>query len=98
MRGFSILAGAALALVPLAAGANDRDPAATAQPAQTIDPVRLQAAQRTVDLIMQCQAQRGILEFSFAEHEDGMYMFHAHQSEFTELGWVGMFDVRGPEA
>ncbi|WP_244901214.1 MULTISPECIES: multicopper oxidase domain-containing protein [Paracoccaceae] len=53
---------------------------------------------RTVDLIMQCQAQRGILEFSFAEHEDGMYMFHAHQSEFTELGWVGMFDVRGPAA
>ena len=52
----------------------------------------------TVDLIMQCQAQRGILEFSFAEHEDGMYMFHAHQSEFTELGWVGHFDVRGPGA
>lgn len=52
----------------------------------------------TVDLITQCQAQRGILEFSFAEHEDGMYMFHAHQSEFTELGWVGMFDVRGPGA
>jgi hypothetical protein len=47
---------------------------------------------------MQCQAQRGILEFSFADHEDGMYMFHAHQSEFTELGWVGMFDVRGPGA
>lgn len=53
---------------------------------------------QTVDLIMQCQAQRGILEFSFAEHEDGMYMFHAHQSEFTELGWVGHFDVRGPSA
>lgn len=53
---------------------------------------------QTVDLIMQCQAQRGILEFSFAEHEDGMYMFHAHQSEFTELGWVGHFDVRGPGA
>lgn len=51
---------------------------------------------QSVDLIMQCQAQRGILEFSFAEHEDGMYMFHAHQSEFTELGWVGHFDVRGP--
>jgi len=53
---------------------------------------------QTVDLITQCQAQRGILEFSFAEHEDGMYMFHAHQSEFTELGWVGHFDVRGPGA
>lgn len=53
---------------------------------------------RTVDLITQCQAQRGILEFSFADHEAGMYMFHAHQSEFTELGWVGMFDVQEPQA
>ena len=49
---------------------------------------------RTVDVIMQCQAQRGILEFSFADHEDGLYMFHAHQAEFTELGWMGFFDVR----
>jgi len=51
---------------------------------------------KTVDLIMQCQAQRGILEFTFGEHADhepGLYMFHAHQSEFTELGWMGMFDV-----
>jgi FtsP/CotA-like multicopper oxidase with cupredoxin domain len=51
---------------------------------------------KTVDIIMQCQAQRGILEFTFgahAEHEPGLYMFHAHQSEFTELGWMGMFDV-----
>lgn len=44
---------------------------------------------------MQCQAQRGVLEFSFAEHEDGMYMFHAHQSEFTELGWVRAFRRAG---
>jgi hypothetical protein len=42
---------------------------------------------------MQCQAQRGILEFNFQAHEVGMYMFHAHQSEFAELGWMGMFDV-----
>ncbi|SUU88802.1 multicopper oxidase [Aminobacter aminovorans] len=48
---------------------------------------------KTVDLITQCQAQRGIIEFTFAEHEAGLYMFHPHQSEFTELGWVGMFDV-----
>ncbi|MFC0809019.1 multicopper oxidase domain-containing protein [Ensifer sp. P24N7] len=48
---------------------------------------------RTVDIIMQCQAQRGILEFTYKEHEVGLYMFHAHQSEFTELGWMGMFDV-----
>ncbi len=48
---------------------------------------------KTVDLIMQCQAQRGILEFTYKDHEPGLYMFHAHQSEFTELGWMGMFDV-----
>lgn len=48
---------------------------------------------KTVDLITQCQAERGILEFHFTEHEPGLYMFHPHQSEFTELGWVGMFDV-----
>ena len=22
-------------------------------------------------------------------------MFHAHQSEFAELGWMSLFDVRG---
>ncbi|MCC6947508.1 MAG: multicopper oxidase domain-containing protein [Bradyrhizobiaceae bacterium] len=48
---------------------------------------------RTVDTIMQCQAQRGILEFTFKDHETGLYMFHAHQSEFAELGWMGMFEV-----
>jgi FtsP/CotA-like multicopper oxidase with cupredoxin domain len=48
---------------------------------------------RTVDLIMQCQAQRGVLEFTYQNHEPGLYMFHPHQSEFTELGWAGMFDV-----
>ncbi len=48
---------------------------------------------RTVDTIMQCQAQRGILEFSFKDHEPGKYMFHAHQSEFAELGWMAMFEV-----
>ncbi len=50
---------------------------------------------KTVDLITQCQAQRGIIEFTFKEHETGLYMFHPHQSEFTELGWSGMFDVGG---
>ncbi len=53
----------------------------------------LTPTQTTIDLITQCQAERGILEFTFADHEPGQYMFHAHQSEFTELGWMGMFDV-----
>ena len=48
---------------------------------------------KTIDTVMQCQAQRGILEFEFKNHEPGLYMFHAHQSEFAELGWMGMFDV-----
>jgi len=55
----------------------------------------LQPTLRTVDTVMQCQAQRGILEFSFAGFEPGKYMFHAHQSEFAELGWMGFFQVRG---
>ena len=54
----------------------------------------LEPTLRTVDTISQVQAQRGILEFSFEDHEPGLYMFHAHVSEFTELGWMGAFDVR----
>lgn len=49
---------------------------------------------RMVDTIMQCQGQRGIVEFSFARHEPGLYMFHAHQTRFAELGWMSLFDVR----
>ncbi|HEV2772898.1 MAG TPA: multicopper oxidase domain-containing protein [Thermoleophilaceae bacterium] len=43
------------------------------------------------DTIMQAQGQRGILEmrFPFA----GRFMFHAHKTEFAELGWLGFFEV-----
>jgi FtsP/CotA-like multicopper oxidase with cupredoxin domain len=53
---------------------------------------------RTIDTVMQCQGQRGILEMSFKNHEPGQYMFHAHQSEFAELGWMSLFDVRDAAA
>jgi FtsP/CotA-like multicopper oxidase with cupredoxin domain len=43
------------------------------------------------DIVMQCQGQRGVLEIDFSH--TGMFMFHAHQSEFTELGWMGFFNV-----
>jgi FtsP/CotA-like multicopper oxidase with cupredoxin domain len=43
------------------------------------------------DTVMQCQGQRGVLEIDFAG--TGLHMFHAHQSEFAELGWMGFFDV-----
>ncbi len=48
---------------------------------------------KTVDTIMQSQGQRGILEFSYEGFEPGQYMFHAHQSEFAELGWMSLFEV-----
>jgi FtsP/CotA-like multicopper oxidase with cupredoxin domain len=44
------------------------------------------------DTVMLCQGERGILELEF--HNAGLFMFHAHQSEFAELGWMGFFDVR----
>ena len=44
------------------------------------------------DTVVQCQGERGILEVDFAN--TGLFMFHAHQSEFAELGWMGFFDVR----
>jgi FtsP/CotA-like multicopper oxidase with cupredoxin domain len=43
------------------------------------------------DTVMQCQGQRGVLEIDFAN--TGRFMFHAHQSEFAELGWMGFFEV-----
>ena len=43
------------------------------------------------DTVMQCQGQRGIIELEFAN--TGLFMFHAHQSEFAELGWMGFFNV-----
>lgn len=50
---------------------------------------------RMVDTIMQAQGQRGILEFRF--RWPGQYMFHAHVSEFAELGWMGLFNAVPPE-
>jgi FtsP/CotA-like multicopper oxidase with cupredoxin domain len=43
------------------------------------------------DTVMLCQGERGIVEIDFAN--TGVFMFHAHQSEFAELGWMGYFQV-----
>lgn len=53
----------------------------------------LEPTLKTVDTIIQGQAQRGIVEFSYQGFEPGRYMFHAHQSEFAELGWMGFIEV-----
>jgi len=46
------------------------------------------------DTVMLCQGERCILEFAY--NFPGRFMFHAHQSEFAELGWMGFFNVEGP--
>ena len=43
------------------------------------------------DIVSFAQAERSILDVTF--RYPGMYMFHAHVSEFTELGWMGFFEV-----
>jgi FtsP/CotA-like multicopper oxidase with cupredoxin domain len=43
------------------------------------------------DTIAQVQGQRGILEVRFPYA--GKFLFHAHKTEFAELGWLGFFEV-----
>ena len=43
----------------------------------------------TTDTVMFCQGERVVLETTF--RYPGDFMFHAHQSEFAELGWMGLF-------
>ncbi len=43
------------------------------------------------DTVMMSQGERHILEFRL--EYPGQYMFHAHQSEFAELGWMGLFEA-----
>ncbi|HET6293677.1 MAG TPA: multicopper oxidase domain-containing protein [Kribbella sp.] len=43
------------------------------------------------DTVVQAQGQRGICELRFPY--PGKYMFHAHKSEFADLGWMGFFEV-----
>jgi FtsP/CotA-like multicopper oxidase with cupredoxin domain len=44
------------------------------------------------DTKMFAQGERGIMEFRY--NRPGRFMFHAHVSEFAELGWMGIFEVK----
>ncbi len=44
------------------------------------------------DTMMLTQGERAVLELTYKL--PGRFLFHAHQSEFAELGWVGIFDVQ----
>lgn len=48
------------------------------------------------DTLMLCQGERAILETTF--RYSGDFMFHAHQSEFAELGWMGLFRAEAPRS
>jgi manganese oxidase len=43
------------------------------------------------DTIVLGQAERSVLEMRF--RHPGRVMFHAHKTEFSELGWMGLFQV-----
>ena len=61
------------------------------------DVFRTGTQQRTeefTDTVMLCQAERCILEFTL--RYPGRHMFHAHQSEFAELGWMGVVKATPP--
>ena len=51
------------------------------------------APTESTDTLMLCQGERAVLETRF--RYPGKFMFHAHQSEFAELGWMGMFEATG---
>src|ERR1044072_5212803 len=52
---------------------------------------RLLTSENT-DTLLLCQGERAGLETRF--RYPGRFMFHAHQSEFAELGWMGFFEAR----
>ena len=48
-------------------------------------------ADEFTDTISMGQAERHMIEFVYPE--PGRFMFHAHQTEFVELGWMSFFDA-----
>jgi FtsP/CotA-like multicopper oxidase with cupredoxin domain len=43
------------------------------------------------DTVTMGQAERHMLEFTY--RWPGQFMFHGHQTEFVELGWMSFFKV-----
>ncbi|MCW2928149.1 MAG: multicopper oxidase, type 3 [Thermoleophilia bacterium] len=54
-------------------------------------PVTYENPSLYTDVVSQVQGDRGIIETRFPQA--GTYMFHAHQTEFGDLGWMGFFEV-----
>ncbi|MBI4361526.1 multicopper oxidase domain-containing protein [Candidatus Micrarchaeota archaeon] len=56
----------------------------------------LNASTHYTDIVELAQAERARIEVQFKF--PGRYMFHAHQTEFSELGWMGFFEVESNES
>ena len=51
-----------------------------------------ESAPYTNDIVTLGQGDRGIVEFNYPY--PGKYMFHSHINEFSDLGWMGFFEVK----
>ena len=56
-------------------------------------PIGFQNPPTNTDIVTQIQGDRGVVDIRFPNA--GPFMFHAHQTEFGDLGWMGFFEV-GP--
>lgn len=54
-------------------------------------PIGFQNPSTNTDIVTQIQGDRGIIDLRFPT--TGPFMFHAHQTEFGDLGWMGFFEV-----
>lgn len=61
-------------------------------PVEDVLPLPRNTLWELTDTIMLCQGERAILEVEPFQ-DPGKYMFHAHQGEFAERGWMGFFEV-----
>jgi FtsP/CotA-like multicopper oxidase with cupredoxin domain len=50
-----------------------------------------QSAKTYTDIVLLQQADRGCVEFNYTY--PGEFMFHSHINHFTDLGWIGLFNV-----
>ncbi len=54
-------------------------------------PIGFYNPKQFTDIVTQIQGDRGIIDITFPN--TGPFMFHAHQTEFGDLGWMGFFEV-----
>jgi manganese oxidase len=51
----------------------------------------LDSAKMYTDIVTIGQGDRGMIDFTY--HYPGQFMFHSHINHFSDLGWIGFFNV-----